>query len=122
MKLMDVKRILQAEVIFGEQLLAKIDVMSICGSDLMSDVLAFTKDRTLLLTGLVNPQVIRTAEMIDLVGIVFVRGKRPSDEMVQMAKERNLPLLAAATPLYETCGLLYSAGLPGCSMRSEGES
>jgi predicted transcriptional regulator len=121
MKLSEVREILKAEVIFGGDLLAQIDVLSICGSDLMSDVLAFTKDKTLLLTGLVNPQVIRTAEMIDLIGIVFVRGKRPSNDMIQMAKERKLPLLGTAMPLYETCGMLYTAGFPGCSMRQEGE-
>jgi hypothetical protein len=77
--------------------------------------LGFTKEKTLLLTGLTNAQVIRTAEVIDLSGIIFVRGKRPPQEVIAMAKERNLPLLMTELPLYETCGVLYSAGLEGCS-------
>ncbi|MGE5598606.1 MAG: DRTGG domain-containing protein, partial [Bacteroidota bacterium] len=80
----------------------------------MSDVLAFTKERTLLLTGLTNPQVVRTAELVDLCGLVFVRGKRPPEEVVELAREKGLPILLTENPLYETCGILYAAGLPGC--------
>lgn len=118
MRLSQVKELLKAEVLSGEDFLEETEAMSACGADLMSDVLAFTKEKTLLLTGLTNSQVIRTAEMIDLVGLVFVRGKRPSDEVVAMARERRLPLLLTDLPLYETCGLLYAAGMMGCSARS----
>lgn len=114
MKLSEVRRILEAEVLSGEEILESVEALSVCGADLMSDVLAFTKERTLLCTGLVNPQVVRTAELIGLCGLVFVRGKRPSGEVIAMAAERNLPLLLTRHPLYETCGLLYTAGLPGC--------
>lgn len=120
MRLADVRDLLMADVLVGEELLNQVDVLSVCGSDLMSDVLAFTKDKTLLMTGLVNTQVVRTAEMIDLIGLVFVRGKRPSEEILEMAREQNLPVMATSKPLYESCGILYSAGLPGCSSRSEG--
>lgn len=117
-KLSRVKELLNAQVLSGEEKLNHVEALSACGADLMSDVLAFTKEKTLLLTGLTHPQVIRTAEMIDLVGLVFVRGKRPSDEVVAMAKERGLPVLMTDLPLYETCGLLYTAGMIGCSART----
>ena len=113
MKLAEVCRILEAEVLTGVESL-DVEAWTACGADLMSDVLAFTKEKTLLLTGLTNPQVVRTAELVDLSGLVFVRGKRPSAEVVAMAKERHLPVLLTRYPLYETCGLLYRAGLPGC--------
>lgn len=115
MNLREIQQLLAAEILWGEEILDGVEPRYACGSDLMSDVLAFTKERTLLLTGLTNAQVIRTAEMIDLSGIIFVRGKRPPQEVIEMAKERNLPLLMTKLPLYETCGILYSAGLEGCS-------
>ncbi|MGI6566165.1 MAG: hypothetical protein ACOX3I_02355 [Limnochordia bacterium] len=90
-------------------------VMSVCGADLMSDVLAFTKAKTLLLTGLTSIQVVRTAGVVDLAGIVFVRGKRPAAEVIELAKEEDLPLLVTDFPLYEACGKLYCLGLKGCS-------
>ncbi len=90
-------------------------VLSVCGADLMSDVLAFTKAKTLLLTGLTSIQVVRTAGVVDLAGIVFVRGKRPSPEVVELAKAEDVPLLVTDYPLYETCGKLYCLGLRGCS-------
>ncbi len=114
MKLSEVRRVLRAEVLSGEELLDEVEALSACGADLMSDVLAFTKERTLLCTGLTNPQVVRTAELIGLCGLVFVRGKRPPGEVVAMAAERHLPVLLTTYPLYETCGLLFAAGLPGC--------
>lgn len=114
MRLIEVKRILKADVLSGAELLETVEALAACGADLMSDVLAFTKSRTLLCTGLTNPQVVRTAELIDLCGLVFVRGKIPPDEVISMAAERGLPVLSTRLPLYETCGLLYAAGLPGC--------
>jgi len=86
-------------------------VSSACGSDLMSDVMAFVKDRVLLLTGLVNPQVIRTAELLDIHCIVFVRGKAPSLDMIDMAKESNIILAGTKHPMFIACGKLYEAGL-----------
>ncbi|MHB1296376.1 MAG: DRTGG domain-containing protein [Anaerolineae bacterium] len=87
-----------------------------CGADLMSDVLAFTHAGTLLLTGLTNPQVIRTAEMAGIKAIVFVRGKYPPAETVTLAAEMGIPLLASRFTMYETCGLLYRAGLKSCGL------
>lgn len=83
-----------------------------CGaSDLMSDVLAFVKPGSLLLTGLVHPQAIRTAEMSDLSAIVFVRGKTPGKDTIDLAEELKIPLIASPYGMYEMSGLLYQAGL-----------
>ena len=79
----------------------------------MSDVLAYVKDQAVLLTGLVNPQVIRTAEMMDMKCIVFVRSKVPSDDMVELADDMGLVILTTAQRLYEACGKLYVNGLRG---------
>ncbi len=87
-----------------------------CGADLMSDVLAFTHDGTLLLTGLTNPQVVRTAEMAGIRAIVFVRGKLPPPETVTLAESKGIPLLATRYTLYEACGRLYMQGLPSCGL------
>ena len=93
-----------------------MSVETACGADLMSDVLAFTHAGTLLLTGLTNPQVIRTAEMAGIQAVVFVRGKYPPPETIALAEEKGIPLLASRYTMYETCGRLYQAGLPGCGL------
>lgn len=118
MKLAHIRNVLDAEVICGAEWLDR-EVKSACGSDLMSDVLAFIKEQALLLTGLTNIQVIRTAEMSDLVGIMFVRGKRPGPEVVEMAKNMKIPLLSTQQQMYEACGVLYKDGLAGCSLKEE---
>ena len=87
-----------------------------CGADLMSDVLAFTHAGTLLMTGLTNPQVVRTAEMAGIVAIVFVRGKLPPPETIALAQDKDIPLLASKYTMYETCGRLYQIGLPSCGL------
>ena len=92
------------------------DIQMACGADLMSDVLAFTHSGTLLLTGLINPQVVRTAEMAGVCAIVFVRGKVPPADTVSLAKEKEIPLLATRLTLYEACGRRYQAGLPSCGV------
>lgn len=112
MKITDIKNLLNAKVICGDEQLEK-DVFSACGSDMMSDVLAYVKDQAVLLTGLVNPQVIRTAEMMDMYCIVFVRNKIPSEDMIMLAKNNGLVLLASPLRMYEACGILYSKGLTG---------
>ncbi len=110
MKLSEVQNILNATVLTGNEFLNN-EVNTACGSDLMSDVLAFVKDKALLLTGLINPQVIRTAEMMDIETIIFVRGKQPEDAIVGMAKMKNITLMSTDYPLFIACGLLYSKGL-----------
>ena len=110
MKIREIQEILNASLICGEELLDK-EVNSACGSDLMSDVLAYVKDQAVLMTGLVNSQVIRTAEMMDMVCVVFVRSKRPTLEMIELAEESGIAILASPCRLFEACGLLYSRGL-----------
>ena len=112
MKISTLKELLDADILCGEEFLDK-DVHSACGSDMMSDVLAFVKDQAVLLTGLVNLQVIRTAEMMDMLCIVFVRSKRPTPEMVEAARESGIALLATSKRMYDACGTLYSNGLTG---------
>ena len=88
-----------------------LELASACGADLMSDVMAFVKDRVLLLTGLVNPQVIRTAELLDIRCIIFVRGKVPNREMIEMAEESGIILAGTKLSMFLSCGKLYEAGL-----------
>ena len=87
-----------------------------CGADLMSDVLAFTHEGTLLMSGLINPQVVRTAEMAGIQAILFVRGKLPPPETIALAEEKGIPLLASKYTMFETCGRIYGAGLPSCGL------
>ena len=108
----DIKRILKADVFCGEDMMDK-EVKTACGSDMMSDVLAFVKDQSVLLTGLVNSQVIRTAEMMDMVCVVFVRGKTPSEERLALAKERDIVVMSTHFRMFTACGLLYDGGLKG---------
>ena len=110
MKISTIQELLEAEVVCGEEYVDH-EVHSACGSDMMSDVLAYVKDQAVLLTGLVNPQVIRTAEMMDMVCIVFVRSKSPSEEMIRLAKESDMVILKTNKRLYEACGRLYVGGL-----------
>jgi len=91
-----------------------VEITCVCAADLMSDVLAFAEPGSLLLTGLCNPQVVRTAEMADIVGIIFVRGKQPSSETVALAKEKGIPLALTSLTMFEICGRLYQAGLRSC--------
>lgn len=117
MKIVTIKELLEAEVICNEEMLGE-HVYSACGSDMMSDVLAYVKDQAVLLTGLVNPQVVRTAVMMDMKCIVFVRSKTPSPEMVRLAEESGLVVLATNKRMYEACGILYSNGLVGNKVKN----
>jgi predicted transcriptional regulator len=102
--------LLDGQFFWGEEK-AGMDVSSACGADLMSDVMAFVKDNVLLLTGLVNPQVIRTAALLDIHAIIFVRGKSPSRDMIEMAEEADIILGGTKLPMFISCGKLYEAGL-----------
>ena len=82
-------------------------------SDMMSDVLAYVKDQAVLVTGLNNPQVVRTADMMDMIYIVFVRGKKPDGAILQLAVDRGIAVLATKLPMFAACGLLYEKGLRG---------
>ena len=113
MKIARVAELLNARVLCGEGQLTR-EVTSAFGADLMSDVLAFMDAETLLLTGLVNTHVIRTAEMLELPCVVFVSGKTVDADILDRAREQNIVLLSTEFSLYECCGMLYGAGLTGC--------
>lgn len=106
--------ILDAKVLCGEDKLDE-SINSACGSDLMSDVLAFVKDRTVLITGLTNVHVIRTAEMLDICCVIFARGKIPADDILDEARELGIAVLATEHTTYTACGLLYISGLRGAN-------
>ncbi len=110
MKLQTVKELLSAEVVAVENELDR-EVRSAFGCDLMSDVLAFVDEQALLLTGLVNPQVVRTAVMMDMKAIVFVRGKEPTEEIIELANDADVVIMKTGMTLYTACGKLYSNGL-----------
>jgi predicted transcriptional regulator len=114
MKISEIKTILNAELICGEEFIEN-EVFTACGSDMMSDVLAYVKEQAVLLSGLVNPQVVRTAEMMDMKCIVFVRGKKPDPDMIELAVERDIVLLGTGLEMFTACGLLYKNGLKGGS-------
>ena len=116
MTVREIQEILSAEAICGEEFLDR-EVFSACGSDMMSDVLAYVKEQAVLLSGLVNPQVVRTAEMMDMQCIVFVRGKHPDENIIQLAEEREIVLLSTKLPMFASCGMLYEKGLRGGAIR-----
>ena len=110
MKISKIKELLDAEIVCGEEMLEE-DVHSACGCDMMSDVLAFVKDQAVLLTGLCNLQVVRTAVMMDMKCIVFVRSKKPTDDIIELAKDSGIAVLTTDKRMYSSCGILYTNGL-----------
>ncbi len=113
----EMMRILDARVLCGEDQIDQ-EVRTACGSDLMSDVLAFVKDKCALITGLTNVHVMRTAEMLDIHCIVFARGKVPGDDVLEEAKELGIVVLTTEHTTYTSCGLLYEAGVRGSNERA----
>ncbi len=111
MKLVEAVEILDARLLSGAD--TEMEIVSACGSDLMSDVMAYVKENVLLLTGLVSPQVIRTAEMMDIKAVVFVRGKMPGENILELAAEKGIAVLTTDNPMFIACGKLYNAGLTG---------
>lgn len=112
MKISDVSQLIEANICTKNSI-EGIEILSACSADLMSDVMAFSKSNALLLTGLVNPQVIRTAEMMDIKSVVFVRGKKPTDPMIEMADDKNIVLLTTDYPMFVASGLLFKNGIHG---------
>ncbi len=112
MTIADMVRILHAKILCGEDRL-DTKVHTSCCSDLMSDVLAFVNEKTVLITGLTNAHVLRTADMLDLKCLVFARGKIPSEDLVEQADEQGLVVITTPETAFTTCGLLYEAGLRG---------
>lgn len=120
MNLNEIAEMTGAEVISSGKDLGEISVPNAYACDLMSDVLAFCSPGSLLLTGLTNLQIIRTAQMLDLPAIVFVRGKIPLEETVSLAKENGIPILLTKLSMYEACGILYAKGLKPCYVPQQG--
>jgi serine/threonine-protein kinase RsbT len=113
MTLKDIGRFLEADIVGGGEVRLETEVASACGSDLMSDVLAFGRPGQILLTGLTNAQSVRTADISGALAVVYVRGKRPDEECQSLAEVKGIPLLSTRKMMYEACGILYSHGLPG---------
>ena len=117
MNLRDIIALLDGKVVTrGSDLELDVEVTSACGADLMSDVLTFVHSGTLLLTGLTHPQVVRTAEVVEVSAVVFVRGKQPPRETIEMAEEKGIPLIVSPHTLFECCGRVYSAGVESCDV------
>ncbi|MBO4837569.1 MAG: hypothetical protein J5564_07755 [Clostridia bacterium] len=112
MTVADMVRVLNARVLLGQDRL-DTPVSTACCSDLMSDVLAFVNEKTVLITGLTNPHVLRTADMLDLKCLVYVRGKVPGEEILTQAEEQGLVVITTRETAFTACGLLYAAGLRG---------
>ena len=112
MKIREIQELLDAKLLCDSGNLDG-EVYSAFGCDLMSDVLAYVKDQSVLLTGLINPQVIRTAIMMDMTCVVFVRSKVPGEEVLKLAEESNIVVMQTNKTLYTSCGILYSNGLVG---------
>ena len=111
MTISDIASLLGAEFCCGEEMAGR-EIRNGCAYDMMSDVLAYGKDQAVLITSLLNPQVIRTAEMMDIFCVVFVMGKQPTDEMISLAQERSLIVMTTTHSMFSTCGILYVAGVP----------
>ena len=111
MKVKDIVKVIDARVLNEGDM--QRDFSTACGSDMMSDVLAFVKDQSVLLTGLMNPQVIRTAEMMDIHCVIFVRGKKTDEKVIELAREMDITVLSTPHRMFTACGLLYENGLRG---------
>ncbi len=121
MKLADVQKILNAQLVWGSNRIDRV-VRSCHASDLISDLLTYQGPSPLLLTGLTNAQVIRTAEILDFIAICFVRGKTPQAATLELAKKKELPLFVTDLTMYESCGRLYKNGLTGTTKREAGNN
>jgi len=120
-KLEEIRKVLEAEIITGEDHL-DVEFKEVCSADLMSDVLAFATPGAILLTGLTNVQSVVTAHVAEVGAIVYVRGKRPDQDAVKLARQKNLPLLCTPLSMFEACGKLYACGLrSGSNIASNGK-
>jgi len=112
MTIQDVCVLLGAELICGDHS-ARLEPAKAYASDMMSDVLARVSDHTILLTGLVNEQVVRTAAMLELGCVIIVRGKTPSVDMIKMAEQNGLAMISTRHSLFDACGILFKSGVEG---------
>jgi len=117
MKLRAIINLLQAEVLVGNGLIDDIDVDRCYSADLMSDVLGRSHANGILITGITNPQAVRTADIADITAVCVVRGKQPEAEAVSLAKQKDIPLFITKLGMFEACGILYTNGLRGVAER-----
>ena len=117
MNLREIINLLNAEVLVGNGLVNEIDVDRCFSADLMSDVLGRTHANGILVTGLTNPQAVRTADIADIKAVCIVRGKQPEAETVALAKQKEIPLFITKLTMFEACGILYMNGLRGVGER-----
>jgi len=121
MRVKDVVKLVDGEVLLGKDKL-EVEVPAAYSADLLSDVLALTEEDTLLITGTVSLQVIRVAEILGIIGIIFVRGKKPQENVIKVAKKRlDIPLIVSRKTMFETSGLLYKEGIKPCKNRPASE-
>ena len=117
MKFDDVALLVEGEPLFNTDT-SEVIIDHAYAADLLSDVLALTDEQTTLITGTISPQVIRVAEILNVIAIVFVRGKRPAQDIIDYARRLGIPMLATRKTMFETCGLLYASGVRPCKNRS----
>jgi predicted transcriptional regulator len=110
LNLKEIGELLECEVLVGDNL-SDIEAAGICAADLMSDVLAFTHPGSVLLTGLSNVQSVITTHVAEVVGVIYVRGKKPDADALKLAEQKGIPLLASPLSMYESCGRLWEKGL-----------
>jgi predicted transcriptional regulator len=116
-KLREIINLLQAQVLVGNGLLDEIQVDRCFSADLMSDVLGRTHANGILVTGITNPQAVRTADIADIKAVCVVRGKLPDADAVALAKQKDIPLFVTKLTMFEACGILYMNGLKGVAER-----
>ncbi len=112
MKLEEIMRILQCQSLTPEMDL-NMDLDTVLASDGMSEILAFHKPGALMITGLTNIQSVRTADVADVRAILYIRGKRPNDKTIELARQKKIPVLSTALGMFEICGILYEKGMKG---------
>ncbi len=116
MQLTEIAMILDARFLVGKEFASK-EVFKVGASDLMSDILAADSDGSLILTGLATQQIVRTASVAGVSAIILIRGKVPSKEVIDLAKEENLPLLTTSLSMFVSSGRLYKHELTGLDGR-----
>jgi len=114
MKLSEIKELLQCEVLAGEEDLA-VDIQQVVASDGMSEILAFAKSHDLMITGLINIQSIRTADIAGVSAVIYCRGKRPDRKVIDFARQKRIPVLVTPMVMFDICGVLFNKGLKGVS-------
>jgi predicted transcriptional regulator len=117
----DISNVINAKVLCGADRLARIEAPGAYACDLMSDVLALCTPGAILITGLTNIQIVRTAQMLDIPGVIFVRGKTPMQDTIALADESGIPMVVTSMGMFKVCGMLYERGVKPCIQTDEGK-